>query len=241
MSQILSQQRPPGDSNDIRWRDPDLHEVIEFLSHSNPVVKANAAAYLQHLCFMDDSMKQKARTLGSIPALINLLNHEIQLLTGGAVQPQQQPSSSQQPTREVQRNALGALRNLSYGRHNEENKRAIKEANGVTTLISLMKLCIQDQDIKESITGVLWNLSSSEELKKNIIDCAVKDVVNFIIIPGSGWDGRVGMATGVPGGGLAGFEHVYGTNVQGEIYWSTVFRNATGVLRNVSSAGEYAR
>lgn len=33
----------------VRWRDPDLHEVIQFLGNPNPVVKANAAAYLQHL------------------------------------------------------------------------------------------------------------------------------------------------------------------------------------------------
>ncbi|OTF76187.1 hypothetical protein BLA29_012353, partial [Euroglyphus maynei] len=45
----------------VRWRDPDLHEVIEFLTHPNSIVRANAAAYLQHLCFMDDSMKAKTR------------------------------------------------------------------------------------------------------------------------------------------------------------------------------------
>jgi hypothetical protein len=38
----------------VHWRDPDLHEVIEFLSNPNSVIKANAAAYLQHLCYMDD-------------------------------------------------------------------------------------------------------------------------------------------------------------------------------------------
>ena len=31
----------------VHWRDPDLHEVIEFLNNPNNVIKANAAAYLQ--------------------------------------------------------------------------------------------------------------------------------------------------------------------------------------------------
>lgn len=34
------------------FRDPELHEVISFLSHPDVTIKANAAAYLQHLCFM---------------------------------------------------------------------------------------------------------------------------------------------------------------------------------------------
>jgi hypothetical protein len=45
----------------VHWRDPDLHEVIEFLGNPNCVVKANAAAYLQHLCYMDDPVKAKTR------------------------------------------------------------------------------------------------------------------------------------------------------------------------------------
>lgn len=219
----------------VRWRDPDLPEVIEFLKHPNPIVKANAAAYLQHLSFMDDSIKQKARALGSIGALINALNYEIQLLTAQA---NQQPLNSEnqlqtQPSRDVQRNCLGALRNLSFGRQNDENKRSIKAANGIHTLVALLKFSLNDKELKELITGILWNLSSSEEIKTSIIDEAVKEIVNYIIIPGSGWDGRVNIS-GVDGS----YDPVYGT---GEIYWATVFRNSTGVLRNVSSAGEYAR
>lgn len=81
-----------------------MHEVIEFLCHPNNVVRANAAAYLQHLCYMDDNMKQKTRSLGGIPPLIELLHQDIP---------------------EIQKNACGALRNLSYGRKNDENKVSI--------------------------------------------------------------------------------------------------------------------
>ena len=76
----------------MRWRDPNLTEVIGFLSNPNNVIKANAAAYLQHLCYMDDPNKQKTRSLGGIPPLVKLLTHE---------------------GPDVYRNACGALRYVS--------------------------------------------------------------------------------------------------------------------------------
>ena len=199
-----------GTSGDVRYRDPDLHEVIEFLGHPNNIVRANAAAYLQHLCFMDDNMKSKTRALGGIPPLINLLSQEVP---------------------EIQRNACGALRNLSFGRQNDENKRAIRNASGIPALVRLLRKTV-DNEIRELVTGVLWNLSSSEELKRPIIDDALTVLVNVIIIPHSGWDRSIDPNLPAPPGVMSN---------GGDIYWSTVFRNGSGVLRNVSSAGEYAR
>lgn len=69
--------------------------------------------------------------------------------------------------------------------------------------------------------GTVINLDARlQDLKRSIIDDGVTMVVNNIIIPHSGWDP---------------------SSSSGETCWSTVFRNASGVLRNVSSAGEYAR
>ncbi|XP_030372298.1 catenin delta-2 [Scaptodrosophila lebanonensis] len=181
----------------MRWRDPNLSEVISFLSNPNNAIKANAAAYLQHLCYMDDPNKQRTRTLGGIPPLIRLLSYDAP---------------------EIHKNACGALRNLSYGRQNDENKRAIKNAGGITALVNL--LCrSQESEVKELVTGVLWNMSSCEDIKRSIIDEALSAIVCNIIKPHSGWDPAC----------------------CGETCFSTVFRNASGVLRNVSSAGEHAR
>ena len=192
----------------VRWRDPDLHEVIEFLTHPNSIVRANAAAYLQHLCFMDDSMKAKTRSLGGIPALINLLAQDVA---------------------EIQRNACGALRNLSYGRQNDENKRAIRAAGGIPNLVRLLRKT-PDNEIRELVTSVLWNLSSCEDLKRQIIDDALQVLVSTVIIPHSGWDRNNPQQ-----------QPSQIQQHQQPIYWSTVFRNASGVVRNISSAGEYAR
>nr|XP_027209921.1 LOW QUALITY PROTEIN: uncharacterized protein LOC113803341 [Penaeus vannamei] len=186
----------------VRWRDPDLHEVIDFLSNPNNVVKANAAAYLQHLCYMDTPTNRKTRILGGIPPLVALLTHDLP---------------------ELHRNACGALRNLSYGRQNDENKRAIRDASGIPSLVRLLRKT-PDNEVKELVTGILWNLSSCEDLKHNIIDDALTVIVSHVIIPCSGWDG--GDVERDP-------------NV--DVWWSTVFKNASGVLRNISSAGEYAR
>jgi catenin delta-2 len=181
----------------MRWRDPNLTEVINFLNNPNNIIKANAAAYLQHLCYMDDPNKQRTRALGGIPILVKLLAHE---------------------SPEVYRNVSGALRNLSYGRQNDENKRAIKNAGGIPALINLLRRSTES-DIKELVTGVIWNMSSCEDLKRSIIDDGCLVIVTYIIIPHSGWD----------------------PVNPGDTCWSTVFRNASGILRNVSSAGEYAR
>ncbi len=60
-----------------------------------------------------------------------------------------------------------------------------------------------------------------QDLKRSIVDEALMYLVNIVIIPHSGWD---------PNGGPGG-----------DIVWSTVFRNASGIMRNVSSAGDYGR
>jgi len=46
---------------DTKYRNPDLREVIDYLSHEDDLIKANAAAYLQHLTYMDDNIKAETR------------------------------------------------------------------------------------------------------------------------------------------------------------------------------------
>ena len=121
---------------DPRWRDPNLHEVIAMLSHPMDPVKSNAAAYLQHLCYENDRIKQEVRQLNGVPMLVELLDH---------------------PKAEVHRKACGALRNISYGKdHN--NKMAIKNCDGIQALVRLLRKC-SSMEVKELVTGTAFFLT----------------------------------------------------------------------------------
>lgn len=115
---------------DPRWRDPNLSEVITMLSHPMDPVKSNAAAYLQHLCYENDHIKQDVRQLKGVPVLVGLLDH---------------------PKAEVHRKACGALRNISYGK-DHDNKVAIKNCDGIPALIRLLRKT-NDMEVRELITG----------------------------------------------------------------------------------------
>ncbi|KAM4720507.1 splicing regulator ARVCF-like [Anableps anableps] len=187
---------------DPRWRDPNLHEVISMLRHPMDPVKSNAAAYLQHLCYENDLIKQEVRQLNGVPILVELLDH---------------------PKAEVHRKACGALRNISYGKdHN--NKMAIKSCDGIQALVRLLRKS-SSMEVKELATGTLWNLSSHEPLKMTIINQGLQTLTDEIIIPHSGWRRRDSVDVAKP--------------MSAE--WTTVFKNTTGCLRNVSSDGAEAR
>ncbi|XP_034450689.1 ARVCF delta catenin family member b isoform X2 [Hippoglossus hippoglossus] len=186
---------------DPRWRDPDLPEVIAMLGHPIDPVKSNAAAYLQHLCYENDKIKKDVRQLKGIPVLSGLLDH---------------------PKSEVHRKACGALRNISYGKDND-NKVAIKNCDGIPALVRLLRKT-NDMEVRELITGTLWNLSSYEPLKMVIINHGLQTVTNEVIIPHSGW------------------EHEPNEDSKPrDAEWTTVFKNTSGCLRNVSSDGAEAR
>ncbi|KAG7322580.1 hypothetical protein KOW79_013926 [Hemibagrus wyckioides] len=186
---------------DPRWRDPNLREVIAMLSHPMDPVKSNAAAYLQHLCYENDKVKQDVRQLHGIPILVGLLDH---------------------PKPEVYRKACGALRNISFGR-DHFNKVAIKNSDGIPTLLRLLRKT-NDMEVRELVTGTLWNLSSHEPLKMVIINHGLQTLTDEIIIPHSGLRGDPNDPSrpGAP-------------------EWTTVFKNTSGCLRNVSSDGAEAR
>ncbi|XP_064306970.1 plakophilin-4 isoform X3 [Phalacrocorax carbo] len=190
------------DPREFAWRDPELPEVIHMLQHQFPSVQANAAAYLQHLCFGDNKVKTEVCRLGGIKHLVDLLDHRVL---------------------EVQKNACGALRNLVYGKSTDENKIAMKNVGGIPALLRLLRKSV-DAEVKELVTGVLWNLSSCDAVKMTIIRDALSTLTNTVIVPHSGWNS-------------SSFDDDHKIKFQ----TSLVLRNTTGCLRNLSSAGEEAR
>ncbi|XP_057675187.1 splicing regulator ARVCF [Corythoichthys intestinalis] len=186
---------------DPRWRDPNLQEVISMLGHPMDPVKSNAAAYLQHLCYENDRIKQEVRQLNGVPMLVDLLDH---------------------PKPEVHRKACGALRNISYGKdHN--NKMAIKNCDGIQALVRLLRKT-SSMEVKELVTGTMWNLSSHEPLKMTVINHGLQTLNEEIIIPHSGWR-----------------REPCDPSKLHSAQWTTVFKNTSGCLRNVSSDGAEAR
>ncbi|XP_058509929.1 plakophilin-4-like isoform X10 [Solea solea] len=190
------------DPREFAWRDPELTEVIHMLQHHFPSVQANAAAYLQHLCFGDNQIKAEVCRLGGIKHLVDLLDNKVL---------------------DVQKNSCGALRNLVYGRAMDDNKIAVRNAGGIPALLRLLRKTV-DAEVRELVTGVLWNLSSCDAVKMTIIRDALTTLTNTVIIPHSGWSSST-----------------FDDDHKLKFHSSLVLRNTTGCLRNLSSAGEEAR
>ncbi|XP_063734128.1 plakophilin-4-like isoform X1 [Eleginops maclovinus] len=190
------------DPREFAWRDPELTEVIHMLQHHFPSVQANAAAYLQHLCYGDNRVKVEVCHLGGIQHLVDLLDHKLT---------------------EVQKSSCGALRNLVYGKATDNNKVALRNCGGVPALLRLLRKTT-DNEVRELVTGVLWNLSSCDAVKMTIIRDALSTLTNTVVIPHSGW---------------SSLSHRDEHKVKFQS--SLLLRNTTGCLRNLSSAGEEAR
>ncbi|XP_061631928.1 plakophilin-4-like isoform X3 [Phyllopteryx taeniolatus] len=190
------------DPREFAWRDPELPEVIHMLQHHFPSVQANAAAYLQHLCFGDNRVKVEVCHLGGIQHLVDLLDNK---------------------AAEVQKSACGPLRNLVYGKATDNNKVALRNCGGVPALLRLLRKTT-DNEVRELVTGVLWNLSSCDAVKMTIIRDALTTLTNTVVIPHSGW---------------SSVSHRDHHKIKFQS--SLLLRNTTGCLRNLSSAGEEAR
>ncbi|CAJ1052958.1 catenin delta-1 isoform X3 [Xyrichtys novacula] len=189
------------------WRQPELPEVIAMLNYRLDPVKSNAAAYLQHLTYKNDKVKSEVRRLKGIPALVSMLDN---------------------PNREVHYAACGALKNISFGK-DPDNKIAIKNCDGVPALIRLLRKT-HEQDLTDTITGTLWNLSSHDSVKMEIVDHALHALSDEVMVPHSGWERGSNGAGG-------GEENCKPRHLE----WEIALTNTAGCLRNVSSERSEAR
>ncbi|XP_053576487.1 plakophilin-3 isoform X2 [Bombina bombina] len=176
--------------------DMDMPSAVKYLMASDPNLQVLGAAYIQHRCYNDAEAKKQARGYQAIPKLVKLFNH---------------------PNQEVQRHATGAMRNLIYD--SPENKMALVEENGVFEL--LQALNEQDDELKKNVTGILWNLSSSDNLKNRLARDTLTPLTDRVMAPLSGSSGSL--------------------LIQQNASESEIFYNATGFLRNLSSASDETR
>ncbi|XP_029000275.1 plakophilin-3 [Betta splendens] len=169
----------------------DMVTAVRYLSEADASLQVLGAAYIQHQCYHSNDAKNQVRALHGVPALVRLFSSDSQ---------------------EVLRYATGAARNLIY--ENAENKVALIDAGGVTLLISI--LGEPDEELRKTITGILWNLSSRDNLKEKLSKEALSELTEKILIP---------LCSSIP---LSPSE-------------KEIFYNTTGCLRNLSSVNERTR
>ncbi|XP_072504332.1 plakophilin-1 isoform X2 [Notamacropus eugenii] len=180
-------------SEDIECSGLTIPKAVQFLSSQDEKYQAIGAYYIQHTCFQDESAKQQVYQLGGICKLVSLLRS---------------------PNQNVQQAAAGALRNLVF--RSSTNKLETRRQNGIPEAVNLLRKT-GSTEIQKQLTGLLWNLSSTDELKQELINEALPVLTDRVIIPFSGWcDGN--------------------SNISREVVDPEVFFNATGCLRNLSSA-----
>lgn len=187
----LTRQSFSGGFDDI-----DLPSAVKYLMASDPNLQVLGAAYIQHKCYSDNDAKKQARSLQAVSKLVKLFNNSNQ---------------------EVQRHATGAMRNLIYD--NVENKVALVEENGIYELMHTLRE--QDDELRKNVTGILWNLSSSDNLKDRLARDTLEQLTDLILVP-------------LSGSGSAAL-------IQQNASEAEIFYNATGFLRNLSSASQQTR
>lgn len=185
-----------GSSGDVELT---LERAVGMLDLDCPPSRLSAAAtFIQHESFQKAEARRKVHQLRGIPRLLQLLKV---------------------PSEDVQRAVCGALRNLVF--EDNDNKLEVAELNGVPRLLQVLKQS-SDLETKKQITGLLWNLSSSDRLKHLLVTEALATLTENIVVPFSGWpEGDYPKANG--------------------LLDLDIFYNATGCLRNMSSAGPDSR
>nr|XP_028602492.1 plakophilin-2 isoform X1 [Podarcis muralis] len=171
--------------------------ILQTENASSPRVLP-AVVFIQHESFQRAEARRKVYLLGGIPKLLDLLSV---------------------PNEDVQRAACGALRNLVF--EDNDNKLEVSEQKGITTLLRLLRQT-RDVETKKQITGLLWNLSSNDQLKILLIREALQPLTETVLIPYSGWPDRDYTKSSI-------------------VPDPDIFYNATGCLRNMSSAGPEGR
>ncbi|KAJ8007156.1 hypothetical protein DPEC_G00114620 [Dallia pectoralis] len=125
----------------------------------------------------------------------------------------------QNDSEDVERIAAGALRNVVF--ESVEHKMEVKDSGGVAPILSLLRRS-RDIDTRRQVTGLLWNLSSHDLLKDHLSREGLEILTTSVLVPCSGLS--------------------EGENPKDDMLADPdTFYNATGCLRNISSAGPEAR
>ncbi|KAM9362304.1 plakophilin-1 [Symphorus nematophorus] len=172
--------------------DITMKEAVEYLSIHDESYQHCGASYIQHNTFIDDKAKEEVLKLNGIPPLVGLLR------------------STSLP---VSQTASAALRNLSF--KNNSNKEEIQRCGGITEAVAALRNT-DSAEVQKQLTGLLWNLSSVDSLKPDLLKSALPILMECVILP-------------------------YTTGPERTDTDPEAFYNATGCLRNLSSTKQSNR
>ncbi|KAJ8399588.1 hypothetical protein AAFF_G00409990 [Aldrovandia affinis] len=174
-----------GNSMDITMK-----EAVEYLLSHDENYQHCGASFIQHSTYKEDKAKQEVLRLKGIPSLLALLRS---------------------PSAQVQQTVSAALRNLVF--KDDSNKQEVQHCGGIAEALNLLK-DTDSAETQKQLTGLLWNLSSADNLKPELIKSALPVLTQSILLPftGSG-------------------EQNANNNMDPEVFY-----NATGCLRNLSCA-----
>ncbi|XP_068606133.1 plakophilin-1 [Brachionichthys hirsutus] len=175
--------------------DLTLKEAVEYLSHSEESFQQCGALVIQSATFKEERTKQEVLELGGISRLVPLLRSS-------------NPGLSQA--------AAGALRNLVF--KHQENKLEVQHCDGIVKALQLLKET-DSTETQKQITGLLWNLSSANELKPELIAAALPALTENVVVPYTCWS-----------------DSTANNNIPQDVFYS-----ATGCLRNLSCAKQKER
>lgn len=167
-----------------------LKEAVEFLSNPEENYQQCGATFIQHTTFKEESTKQQVSQLGGIPFLVALLRS---------------------PNPGVNQAAAGALRNIVF--KDQDNKLEVQHCGGIAKALQLLKET-DSTETQKQITGLLWNLSSADELKQELIATALPALTENVVVPFTSWS-----------------DSSTNNNIHPDVFYS-----ATGCLRNLSCA-----
>uniref|UniRef100_A0A3B5MDX7 Plakophilin 3 n=1 Tax=Xiphophorus couchianus TaxID=32473 RepID=A0A3B5MDX7_9TELE len=121
----------------------DTPTAVSYLEEDDTALQVLGSAYIQHICYNEETAKDKVRDLGATKVLVKLFN-------------------SDDP--EVRRYSTGAIRNMIY--QHVANKQDLIDNNGIKALDEALEM--EDDELRKNITGILWNLSAKDPLKEKL-------------------------------------------------------------------------
>ncbi|KAI4827369.1 hypothetical protein KUCAC02_030770 [Chaenocephalus aceratus] len=172
-----------------------MKEAVEYLSSAEETYQHCGASYIQHNTFITEEAKDEVLKFKGIHPLVDLLRSQSSL---------------------VNETSSAALRNLSF--KSISNKEEIHRSGGITEAVALLRET-DSVETQTQLTGLLWNLSSVDSLKPDLLKSALPVLMERVILPYS-----------------KGHDRTSGSSRDPEVFF-----NATACLRNLSSTKQSNR